>query len=309
VEAPGATIHDGVAEQADFVAELVRQRMLARLSQAALGALMGYDRTYVNKVERGALEPTAEFARKADASLHLSGDLFQRWESFDASRRRQATQARRSSRRPAEDTAADLVIAQDEAWLGFDGDAYDLRMRKRIVNVGEAPVTRFFIRIAVDRFPDDAARSNDHHRRNPLTLDELAIEARRDGEPMTYEVKQDRDAIKELWLLFRNEARQFPLYPGEETCLEYGYRVCADKWGQWFQRAVRLPTRRLTVHLGMPAALDPAVWGTEVSPTAEQRPLATPIQAEVIGPQAHFHWSTSRPPLEARYRLQWTFRA
>ncbi len=309
MEVPGATMGDGIAEQADFVAELVRQRMLAQLSQAALGALMGYDRTYVNKIERGALEPTAQFARNADTSLHLSGALFQRWESFDASKRRQALPSRRSARQPAEDTAADLVVPQDEAWLVFDGETYTLRMRKRIVNVGEAPVTRFFIRIAVDRFPGDPARSNEHHRRHPLTLDELSIEAHRDGDSMLYEVKQDRDSLKELWLLFRNESRQFPLYPGEETCLEYGYRVSAEKWGRWFQRAVRLPTRRLAVHLQLPAALDPAVWGTEVSPTAEQRPLATPVQAEVIGSQARFHWSTSRPPLEARYRLQWTFRA
>ena len=47
----------------------------------------------------------------------------------------------------------------------------------------------------------------------------------------------------------------------------------------------------------------------EVSPTAEPRPFATPVQAEVVGPEAHFHWSTTRPPLEARYRLEWTFRA
>ena len=309
MEAPGATLQDGIAQQADFVAELVRQRMLARLSQAALGALMGYDRTYVNKIERGALEPTAEFARKADASLHLSGDLFGRWESFNASKRQQAAQSPRPARKPVEEAAADLVITQDEAWLRFDGGAYGLLMRKRIVNVGDAPVTRFFIRIAVDRFPDDPTRSNDHHRRNPLTLDELGVEAHRDGEPMTYEVKQDRDSIKELWLLFRNASRQFPLYPGEEACLEYGYRVGAEKWGQWFQRAVRLPTRRLSVHLHFPGALDPAVWGTEVSPTAEPRPFATPVQAEVVGPEAHFHWSTTRPPLEARYRLEWTFRA
>src|SRR5205807_6994497 len=129
MEAPGATLQDGIAQQADFVAELVRQRMLARLSQAALGALMGYDRTYVNKIERGALEPTAEFARKADASLHLSGDLFGRWESFNASKRQHAAQARRSPRPPAEDAAADLVIAQDEAWLRFDGETYGLHMR------------------------------------------------------------------------------------------------------------------------------------------------------------------------------------
>jgi transcriptional regulator with XRE-family HTH domain len=126
MEAPGATLQDGIAQQADFVAELVRQRMLARLSQAALGALMGYDRTYVNKIERGALEPTAEFARKADASLHLSGDLFGRWESFNASKRQQAAQSPRPARKPVEEAATDLVITQDEAWLRFDGDAYGL---------------------------------------------------------------------------------------------------------------------------------------------------------------------------------------
>jgi transcriptional regulator with XRE-family HTH domain len=308
MEAPEATLKDGVAEQADFVAELVRHRRIAKLSQAGLGALMGYDRTYVNKVERGALVPTAEFARKADSTLHLQGDLLRRWEDFDATKRHQTAQLRRQSRKPVEETAAALVIAEDEAWLRFDGDAYALRMRKRIVNVGDSPVTRFFIRIAVDRYPHDPMRSNDHHRRNPLSIGELALHAARDGEPMLFEVKQDRDSIKELWLLFRNQNRQFPLYPGEETSLEYSYQVCADKWGTWFQRAIRLPTRRLAVHLQMPAALDPAVWGTEVSPAAEQRPLATPVQTEVIGADVQFHWSTGRPPLEARYRLEWTFR-
>jgi hypothetical protein len=47
--------------------------------------------------------------------------------------------------------------------------------------------------------------------------------------------------------------------------------------GQWFQRAVRLPTRCLSVDLVFPAELDPAVWGTETSTTAEAVPLRTPI--------------------------------
>ena len=145
MEAPEATLENAVALQADFVAELVRQRMIARLSQGALGTLMGYDRTYVNKVERGALVPTAEFARKGDSTLCRDGDLFQRWQSFDATKRRQSARSPRQSRKPAEETAADLVVAQDEAWLRFDGDVYELRMLKRIVNVGDFPVTRFFI--------------------------------------------------------------------------------------------------------------------------------------------------------------------
>src|SRR5438034_3766434 len=95
---------------------------------------------------------------------------------------------------------------------------------------------------------------------------------------MAFEVEQDRDATKEFWLLFNNQHGQFPLYPGHRATIEYRYRVGTEKWGQWFQRAVRLPTRWLGVHLAFPAALDPFVWGVEVSPAAGERPFNAPIQ-------------------------------
>jgi hypothetical protein len=79
--------------------------------------------------------------------------------------------------------------------------------------------------------------------------------------------------------------------------------------GQWFQRDVRLPTRWLGVHLAFPASLDPSAWGVEISPAAGERPLPDPIQREVQGDEIHFHWSTTkRPPLAARYRLEWKFK-
>lgn len=180
-------------------------------------------------------------------------------------------------------------------------------MRKRITNVGDAPVTRFFIRVAVDRYPNDP-RSNEFHRANPLTLEELGLEARCGDDPMCFEVKQDRDATKEFWLLFRNDEGQFPLYPGEEATIEYRYHVGTEKWGQWFQRAVRLSTRWLGVHLAFPARLDPSLWGVEVSPATGERPLRTPLQRDVAGHEVLFHWSTTRPPLQARFRLEWRFR-
>jgi hypothetical protein len=106
-----------------------------------------------------------------------------------------------------------LLVESDEAVLSYKAGIYNVRMRKRLVNRGSSPVCRFFMRIAVDRFPDDSIRSNEHYRRNLLTLDELEIEARCDGQPMALEVKHDRDAAKELWMLFHNERTQFPLYP------------------------------------------------------------------------------------------------
>lgn len=97
---------------------------------------------------------------------------------------------------------------------------------------------------------------------------------------MTWKAKQDRDQFKEVWLLFANEHGRFPLYPGESTWIEYGYTVGDDKWGTWFQRAVRLPTERLSVQLQFPVELDPAVWGMETSMTAEAYPFRTAIEQE-----------------------------
>lgn len=90
---------------------------------------------------------------------------------------------------------------------------------------------------------------------------------------MRWEAKHDRDAFKEVWLLFDNEQGRFPLYPCDSVWIEYAYTVSDTKWGRWFQRAVRLPTEHLEVVLAFPAALDPVVWGTETSMTAEASPL------------------------------------
>ena len=40
---------------------------------------------------------------------------------------------------------------------------------------------------------------------------------------MSWHVKHDRDAFKEVWLLFENADGRFPLYPGETTWISYVY--------------------------------------------------------------------------------------
>jgi peptide deformylase len=163
----------------------------------------------------------------------------------------------------------------------------------------------------VDRFPHDPAGSNRHHRQHPLTWEELDIEAFAGTgqaiERMDLRPKLDRDAAKEVWLLFANEHGQFPLYPGERTTIEYAYTVGEEKWGQWFQRAVRLPTRHLTVRLDFPAEFEPQVWGFETSLAADV-PVRNPVERRVEAGRALFEWSTDAPLLNARYRLEWSFR-
>ncbi|MFG2794680.1 hypothetical protein [Streptomyces sp. NPDC048419] len=91
--------------------------------------------------------------------------------------------------------------------------------------------------------------------------------------------------------------------------IQYAYSVGDDKWGRWFQRAVRLPTKHLEVQLAFPAALDPVVWGTETSMTAEAAPLRTaPVRTEEDGMRV-FTWNTTAPALHARYRLEGRMRA
>jgi hypothetical protein len=107
-----------------------------------------------------------------------------------------------------------LLVEHDDAQLSYDGRTYRATMRRKLLNCGEEPISRYLIRISVDRYPGSPEQSNELYRNDPLTWDELQLQAWHDGEPMTWQVRHDRDAFKELWLLFENDEARFPLYPG-----------------------------------------------------------------------------------------------
>ncbi|MGC5019062.1 peptide deformylase [Micromonospora sp. DT47] len=296
-----------------FAAELARHRMGRGLSKKQLATLMGFDPSYVSHVEGRRHRPTEDFARRAEAALDASGAIWRRFREYDQLRQGPAAPAPRD---PAPGQwlppGTGLLVEREVATLTRVDDAYRCVVRRQLWNAGTDPVTRYLVRVAVDRWPDDPGRSNRHHREHPLTFAELQFRAFRDDgdsrEPMLWRVRHDRDAYKEVWLLFENADGPFPLHPGERVEVEYAYRVGPEKWGPWFQRAVRLPTRHLAVRLDLPAALDPRVWGMETSLSADEGPLRTPVRRHDRGDRAIFDWATDDPPLNTRYRLQWRFR-
>ncbi|MGW1617055.1 helix-turn-helix domain-containing protein [Streptomyces sp. NPDC002285] len=297
----------------NFAAEVARWREVRGLSKRTLAERMGFHPSYVSHMESGRHKPTEDFARRADETLNAGKAIWRKWNEYETARARQTTAAaavpapRRTEQPYA--TGSAIVVEHDAARLDYDGSRYRLTMRRLLRNTGTAPITRYLIRISVDRYPGDPERSNAHYRAHPLTWDELALTTTCRGEVMRWEAKHDRDAFKEVWLLFDNDQGRFPLYPGDSVWIEYAYTVSDTKWGRWFQRAVRLPTEHLEVTLAFPAALDPVVWGTETSMTAEASPLpSAPARREEDGMRL-FTWSTARPALHARYRLEWRFRA
>jgi peptide deformylase len=295
-----------------FVAELKRWRDVRGFSQSALARAVDYTPSYVSKVENGQQRPSATFAKSADRVLRTGGVLGRSLAELDAHPRwpSQPPPRRGIDRTPSGEVAAtSLIVEYDEAELRYDGQAYRAHQRRRLYNASDDPIARYLIRISVDRHPGDPERSNLLYRENPLTWDELHLEARHEGRnPMTWSVRHDRDAFKELWLCFENEHGRFPLYPGERAWIEYAYTVSDEKWGTWFQRAVRLPTKHLAVRLVFPSEVEPMVWGMETTMTAEAFPFRTAIEHHQDGEHDIFSWATDEPPLHARYRLEWKFR-
>jgi peptide deformylase len=293
-----------------FVAELRRWREVRGLSRTALAAEMGYSRSYVSKVESKHERPSREFARVADDALKAGGALRRAWRDLESTRPPLAP--RTPAAEPAlEPTVGGLVVEHDDAELYYDGTTYRATQRRMLVNNGPEPITRYLIRIAVDRHPGNPELSNKLYRDRPLTWDELNLQAwHGDGraEPMRWVAQHDMDAFKEVWLLFANDSGHFPLYPGQRTWIEYVYTVSDDKWGNWFQRAIRLPTNRMSVRLDFPEHLQPSVWGLHTSMTAEAMPFRTAIAAQEAGDRRIFSWATEGAPLHARYRLEWHFR-
>ncbi|HZD14503.1 MAG TPA: peptide deformylase [Pseudonocardiaceae bacterium] len=304
----------GAADEAEtnvFALELRRWRDVRSLSRAALAQKMSYDRSYVSKVESGSERPSKEFVVHAEQALRAGGALrsaFRAYTDLHAGKRPRPSANTDSSEYCG---VGSLVVDHDEATLRYDGQNYRLTQRRRLINGGAEPITRYLIRISVDRYPGDPERSNQLYSENPLTWEELDLHAwhgRDRAEPMDWRAHHDRDAFKEVWLLFAGEHGHFPLYPGESTWIEYEYTVRGEHWGNWFQRAVRLPTNRLSVSLDLPTELAPVVWGLHTSMTAEAMPFRTPINRAEQHDRTVFSWSCEAPPLHGRYRLEWDFR-
>lgn len=297
-----------------FVLTLAQWRNERGMTKKQLAARMGFDPSYVSHVEGRRHKPTEDFARRAEAVLAAGGVIWQRFQEYDELRHaRTANPAHRDPPVPAQwlPPGTGLIVEQETAELKYVDGAYRCRVKRSLYNAGTEPVTRYLMKISVDRYPLDPSGSNRHHREHPLTWAELDIDAVAGegdaAEPMQQRLKLDRDASKEVWLLFANEHGQFPLYPGERTTIAYAYTVGEAKWGQWFQRAVRLPTRKLTVRLDFPVEFEPQVWGLETSLAAEV-PVRTPLERHNENRRAIFEWSTDAPLLNARYRLEWRFR-
>ncbi len=311
----GSHAPGGVSGTDAFVAELTRWRLERGMSKKQLAVAMAFDPSYVSHVEARRHRPTEDFARRAELVLQAGGAIWARFKEYEerraAARLRPASPVARDAAVPEQwlPPEAGLVVDHEIAELSYLDGEYLCRVRRVLYNAGTEPVTRYLIRISVDRYPGRPELSNRHYHEHPLTWDELRLQASYAGEPMHWRPKTDRDAFKEVWLLFESGQGRFPLYPGQRTHLEYVYRVGVDKWGQWFQRAVRLPTRRLTVRLDFPVALEPVVWGVETSLAAEEVPLRTPIEQGLDASRAVFSWSTDAPRLHARYRLEWRYRS
>jgi peptide deformylase len=296
-----------------FVSALAQWRIERGMTKKQLAARMGFDPSYVSHVEGRRHKPTEDFARRAEAVLAAGGAIWERFRQYDELRHTRNGAPHRDPPVPIQwlPPGTGLIVEREVAELTYVDKAYRCRIRRSLYNAGTEPVTRYLMKIAVDRFPHDPAGSNRHHRQHPLTWEELDIVALAgEGaavERMSLHPKLDRDAAKEVWLLFANEHGRFPLYPGERTTIEYAYTVGEEKWGQWFQRAVRLPTRHLTVRLDFPAEFEPQVWGFETSLAADV-PVRNPVERRIDAGRAVFEWSTDAPLLNARYRLEWSFR-
>ncbi|MCC2275454.1 peptide deformylase [Streptomyces sp. ET3-23] len=281
-----------------FAAELTHFRTVRGLSKVELARRLKISPSYVSHLEAGRERGASDLARRLDTELDAGGKIWKAWQDDD------------SAVQPTPEVAdappsAGILVVEDAAALRYDGAVYHLTMRRRLRNTGTEPITRYLVRIAVDRYPGEPERSNALYRAHPLTWDELHLEAHCGDEQMGRVVKHDRDAFKEVWLEFANEGSRFPLYPGQDAEITYSYCVGADKWGPWFQRAVRLPTRELTVSLAFPTELQPTVWGTETSLSANFAPLRTPPTQTTDADHTIYTWATLDPPLHARYRMEW----
>src|SRR5688572_30099385 len=161
-----------------FAAELARWRVERSMSKKQLAARMGFDPSYVSHVEGRRHRPTEDFARRAEAVLGAGGAIWQRYQEYDELRHTRSA-SHRDPPVPEQwlPPGTGLIVEQEVATLSYREGSYRCVIRRALYNAGTEPVTRYLIRVAVDRYPHDPEKSNRHHREHPLSFAELDLQA------------------------------------------------------------------------------------------------------------------------------------
>lgn len=90
--------------RAHFGVRLRRWRLIRGLSQADLGALLGYDRTLISRVECGLRWPAKPLALGAERALRTGNELAGLWPLVERERRSAEVVARRTGDDPGDDS-------------------------------------------------------------------------------------------------------------------------------------------------------------------------------------------------------------
>ena len=138
-----------------FVTALAHWRVERGMSKKQLAARMGFDPSYVSHVEGRRHKPTEDFARRAEAVLGAGGVIWQRFQEYDELRHARGTTLHRDPPMPVQwlPPGTGLIVEREVAELVYADGAYRCRVRRSLYNAGSEPVTRYLVKIAVDRYP------------------------------------------------------------------------------------------------------------------------------------------------------------
>lgn len=155
------TTRDSATLLAEFRTALACRMQRAGLSDERLGKRIGFNRTTVNKVRNGLLDPSPQFAQKVEQEL--GQDLWDLWAAWDAARQRDGARQARTSTRSLEPQADTIRTREFVAWVA---DHSHLTFQEAY----EAVVTR------VGRLQAEVAavRYDDAYRRGQVTREQIA---------------------------------------------------------------------------------------------------------------------------------------
>jgi hypothetical protein len=203
-----------------------------------------------------------------------------------------------------------LIIDHEHVVFRYDGINYYQSTTRSLTNGSAEAIDRYPFRIAVDRYPREPEKSQRQYEKYPFAVADSAISGwhespEHDREPMDWEVQQDLPSFKEIWLLFKNGERKFPLLPGQSCIISYEYAATDRHWGPWSKRMIRIPTHKLSLEFTFPRELGPEMESSETSITATPTPLTLTERQE--DDRTIFTWEKVDPPLNAQYRFDWRF--
>lgn len=189
--------------------------------------------------------------------------------------------------------------------INLSKKVYEIEFHKKLKNISGKPISQVLFHYLSNVYPENPEKSYKHYLANPVFWKDLNVKAWDIDRSLDIRLINDHGSRKDFLIIFGRDGIDFPILQNENREFWYKYDVPFILWGPYIDRPITFPTKKCTVNIQYPSALNINAGGFQISPFRPKIHLENKIERINKGDDSFIKWSSEDLSIGDTYQIYW----